>query len=329
MTYKHWLGLLAALVAGSLAAIAVVAEEGPAKKGFTLQEKDGEHLDVLLDGRTAARYMIAYDKSSPERLHETYKPYLHVFDAEGKRPITKGAGGKFTHHRGIFIGFSKLGFKGKRYDRWHMRSGEIVHEKFLAKESGPDEATITSLTHWLDDDDQPMLDEERTMTFRRGPEPARLVIDFTSKLTASYGPVTLDGDPEHAGVQYRPADEVNTKETTYVFPGEDTDPRKDLDLPWVGETYTLDGKRYSVVDLNHPDNPKGTRFSAYRDYGRFGAFFVKEIPEGESLTVRYRFLIAEGEMPPAAVIQKCWDDFAGVKKPTPVPPVTVKGRKGK
>ena len=34
----------------------------------------------------------------------------------------------------------------------------------------------------------------------------------------------------------------------------------------------LNGKKYSVVFLNHPDNPKGAHISAYRDYGRFGIF---------------------------------------------------------
>ena len=151
-----------------------------------------------------------------------------------------------------------------------------------------------------------------------------MIIDFTAKLQAKFGDILLGGDPEHGGIQYRPANEIDRKETTYVFPKEHADARKDLDYPWVGETYTLKGKRYSVVDMNHPDNPKKTRFSAYRDYGRFGAFFVAPINSGKSLTVKYRFLITDGEMPPIATIEKCWDEFAGVARPTSVPPVTVR-----
>jgi hypothetical protein len=49
--------------------------------------------------------------------------------------------------------------------------------------------------------------------------------------------------------------------------------------------------------MNHPDNPKQTLYSAYRDYGRFGAFFKKEIGAGETLTLRYRIWVVEGEMP--------------------------------
>jgi hypothetical protein len=126
-------------------------------------------------------------------------------------------------------------------------------------------------------------------------------------------------------VQFRPANEVDSQQTLYVFPKENADPRKDTDYPWVGETFTLGEQKYSVVDLNHPDNPRGTVFSAYRDYGRFGAFFKRELPHGETLTLKYRFLIADGEMPPAAMLQEAWDDFAGAAMPSAVPPITVRG----
>jgi len=283
------------------------------KAGFSLKDNPGENLDILLDGCIVARYMYAYDKSTPGRLHDTYKPYLHVFDAEGKTPITKGPGGLFTHHRGIFIGWNRIGFDGKTYDRWHMTGGEIIHQKFLEQEADADQASFTSFTHWNDETSKPIIEEERTMTIRRAPTPFRLLIEFIAKLKATDGDVMLDGDPEHAGIQYRPADEVVADETMYVFPKENADPKVDVDYPWVGETYTFNEKRYSIVEMNHPENPKDTKFSAYRDYGRFGAFFKREIKSGETLTVKYRFLIADGEMPATDVIQKCWDEFAGVE----------------
>ncbi len=279
-------------------------------KGFAIENKEGKYITVTFNGKNVARYMYEHDTSTKEKLHETYKPYLHIFDAAGKKTITKGPGGLYTHHRGIFIGWNRIQFKGRRYDRWHMKGGEIVHQSFEKLEADPGGATIISITAWNDNEGNPILKERRTMEFGCGPEAVRLQVDFTSKLTASYGMITLNGDPEHAGVQYRPGNEVVKKETKYFFPKEGADPRKDLDYPWVGESYTIFGKRYSVVHLNHPQNPKKTKYSAYRDYGRFGAFFEKEIPEGESLTVAYRFLIADGEMLPKKVIEKSWKKFA-------------------
>ncbi len=316
-------GLLFLLIGGPTTMISWCPAARAAEQGFSLKDTAGQHLDVLLDGRLVARYMYAFDKSTPKRRDETYKPYLHVFDAEGKQPITKGPGGLYTHHRGIFIGWMKITFGDKVYDRWHMIGGEIVHQKFLVEKATADEATFTSLTHWNEPDGQAFLVEERTMTFRRGPDSGRLMIDFHTELIAPRGDLKLGGDPEHAGVQYRPANEVDGKQTVYVFPKEKANAHKDLDYPWVGETYVLDGKKYSIIDLNHPGNPKKTKFSAYRDYGRFGAFPVATIKKGQALNLDYRFLVFDGEMPAAAAIQKWWDEYAGMTAPSPVPAVSV------
>lgn len=308
------------------------AGEAADPEGFALSDRPGEHLDVTLGGRVVARYVYAYDTSTPDRTHDTYKPFLHVFDAEGKQPITKGPGGEFTHHRGIFIGWNKIGHAGKEYDRWHMKTGAIVHRAFApeSRKADADSAAFTSVTDWNDDAGKPLLREERTMTFARGPAPARLAVTFISKLEAvQQGYVTLDGDPEHAGIQYRPADSLVRPDTVYVFPKENPKPHEDLDYPWVGMAYTLGGggdgggKRYSVVQLSHPDNPRGTRWSAYRNYGRFGAFPRATVKPGEPVTFLYRFLIADGEMPGADVIQKDWDTFAGRKDASAVPTITV------
>ena len=61
------------------------------------------------------------------------------------------------------------------------------------------------------------------MAFHRGPAPFRLMIDFTATLTAPRGDVRLEADPEHGGVQYRPADMsegLAKKETIFVLPKE-------------------------------------------------------------------------------------------------------------
>ena len=205
-----------------------------------------------------------------------------------------------------------------------MAAGDIVHKKFSDQKADTDEATFTSDTEWKLADGTPMLTEERTMTFHQAAAPARLMIDFSSKLTPPSGDVKLEGDPEHGGVQFRPSGDIDTKATDLRLPRrERRQPHKDLDYPWVGETFTLAGQKHSVVEMSHPENPKGTKWSAYRDYGRFGAYPTASVKKGESLTVKYRFLIADGEMPPAEAIQKSWDQFAGAKEPTPTPKVTV------
>ncbi len=289
--------------------------------GFTLTDNTGKYMDIMQDNRIVCRYMYEYDKSSKDRLNETYKPFLHVFDPEGKGPVTKGAGGKFTHHRGIFIGWKKVSHEGTDYDRWHMKGGEQIHQKFIKKEAGSRKAMITSQVFWNDNDNKPILKEDRSMSFLPAPKGFYALIDFHTVLKADAGDLVLGGDPEHSGVQFRPADEVDTAKTIYIFPKKDPDPKKDVDYPWVGETFSLNNKKYSVVIMNHPDNPKQTKFSAYRNYGRFGAFPTASIKSKSSLTLKYRFLVAEGEMPEIKTVQECYNKFSGKKDP--VPDITV------
>lgn len=298
-----------------LFAIAAHAEEPQA--GFSLKDQPAEHLDVLANGKTLARYMYAHDISTKESRTVTYKPYLHVFDKDGTAPITKGPGGLFPHHRGIFVGWNKMRVGGKDYDRWHMSGGDQVHREFVAQKADADGAGFTSRVEWMGNGEDPILEEKRVTTFYPAPAPAYAFIEVSTTLKAVGGETILGGDPEHAGLQYRPANEVKTKETKYVFPKENANPKKDRDYPWVGESYTLGDKRYSVVYLNHPGNPKDTAFSAYRDYGRFGGFFKADLAKDAELTIRCGFLIIEGEMPGAAWIQEHYNTYAGTSDPTP------------
>ena len=257
-------------------------------------DEKGEHLDILRDGKTLVRYMYAFDTSTPEARHETYKVYHHVFDPSGESPITKGPGGKYTHHRGIFIGFARLQHGGKSHDLWHMKGNcSIIHQKFLEQKADDQSATVTSLIHWDTDTDKTVLEEIRTLTVHFTPD-AHLLADWTTQLTAVNGDVVLRGDPEHAGIQYRPHNDVSVnKSAMYTFPKDGIDPLKDKDLPWVTLTYQLDDKTYSVQHMRHPDNPSDSVYSAYRNYGRFGNYFVKPIADGETLTLKYRFRITE------------------------------------
>lgn len=292
-----------------LLAVAGLAQE------FTFQDTQGKYLDVVYGGKKVARYMYAYDTTDKNTLHDTYKPYLHVFSDDGETLITKGPGGAFTHHRGIFIGWCKLGFEGKVYDRWHMKGGEQVHQRFEKQEAGKDSCVFTSVVNWNDNDKQAIVIEKRTMKVMPAEKPGYLLIDFVSEIQTPRGDVVLDGDPEHAGIQYRPSNDVDKSKTTYVYAGEKVDLKKDKDLAWIGETYMLSNKLYSVVMMNHPENPAGTRISAYRDYGRFGMFPKTEIAKGATKAFRYRFLIATGQMPEPAYIQKICSAFTGRQDP--------------
>lgn len=282
--------------------------------GFAWHDTPGKHLDLRCDGRPVLRYMYAYDPSTEETLHETYKVYYHVFDAAGENLLTKGPGGLYTHHRGIFIGWNRLTSGGREYDFWHMKGVTQQHRKVLCQTAGPVLGRLETLIHWVGPDERPVIVERRAVTVFRPARPAIALLDCRIELEAVAGDVFLNGDPEHGGFQYRPHNDVAEGEPSvkarYLFHKDGIDAHEDGNLPWVAESYGLGGKRYSVEHMNHPDNPQQSKYSAYRDYGRFGAFFTRQLAAGELLPLRYRILVLEGPLPSRDQLSAQYSAFA-------------------
>lgn len=278
---------------------------------YSVVDTPGKHLDIARpSGQPLLRYVYIRDTSTPEKAFDTSKVFAHVMAPDGKTTITKGPGGKYSHHRGIFIGWSKLKHKEKRHDLWHVKNAAQLHQEFLETAADENGGVVTSVISWVGNHDEILIEETRTYRIV-AEEGAYAVIDFVSELTAINGDVELNGDPEHAGVQFRPSQQVaENKSATYVMHEDGIDPREDLDLPWVAGTFRVGDQTWTVQHMNHPSNPDGARWSAYRDYGRFGPFTVVDIPNGESQMFKYRFRITQGEAPPRAVMAKHYQSYA-------------------
>lgn len=289
---------------------------------YTWEKEEGKHLDLLYKTRLVARYMFEpIDESSKERRDETYKPYCHIYKWWSKDHfITKGPGGKFPHHRGIYYGFSKISYtdaEGKKHsnvDTWHCRMAHQVHREFSAMEANEESASFTSVIDWIGNDGKAFATEARTMRF--SVVDSDVVVDFKSILTPLVPTMKVDGDPQHAGFQFRAANEVSelgTKSTYYLRPesgkgnpgatinwSAKNDTEATRDLPWKGMCFTLEDKQYTVAYLDSPANPKPARYSE-RDYARFGSYFAADVSKEKPLEVNYRLVIREGEMEPEEI----------------------------
>lgn len=315
--------------------VATLSHKKKPAKNFSWKNEMGQYLDLLFDGRKVTRYMYAYDDSTPQRAFETYKPFHHVFDEQGQDLLTNGPDGMhpylknevlYPHHRGLFIGWSRLECAGNTYSFWGMGGGVTQrHEKFLELAVGPVLAKSKALIHWNDKNGEPIIAEQRETTVfcqsspttGSGQAPTILLLDFSTELKAVRGDVYLDGDPEHAGFQYRAHDSVakGGKEVkpAYLFHKDGVDPKKD-NLPWVAMSYGLGERQYCVQYMDHPDNPKPTVYSANRDYGRFGAFFQQKINAGEVLKLLYRIWIVDDEMPKRETLSSKYSAFVDSPK---------------
>ncbi len=299
------------VLACSFAFLTLTTKLTHADDAYEVVVEKGKHADIVgPNGEAVLRYMFERDTSTPERKFDTAKVFAHVMAPGGKETLTKGAGGKFPHHRGIFIGWNRIDHGGKRHDLWHVRNTELKHQEFVTPEGDEDGAAIISKISWIGVDGKSLIEEQRTYRVIPSSE-AYALIDFVSELTAVNGDSTLDGDPEHAGVQFRPSQKVaENGSAKYTFHEEDIDPKKHKDLPWVACTFRIGDQTWTVQHMNHPSNPKGAVWSAYRDYGRFGPFPKFTIADDETQTLKFRFRVTKGEAPSRAEMAKQYEQFA-------------------
>lgn len=285
---------------------------------FKFKVTDGEHVDVLYGSRPVLRYMNKPRDGTTKDTHElSFKPFHHVFDPKtGEKLLTNGAGLAankdllFPHHRGLFFAFNRINTGDKQdSDTWHGRNGEYtLHEKMLATEAGEVFARHRALLTWHGRDGKTFATEERELTAYN--VAGGTLLDFVTELKTDRPKVRLDGDPQHAGFHFRANMEVskNGKANTYYLrpdgKGKVGETRNwdakgknaaTVNLPWNALSFVTGGERYTVLRINHPDNPKETRGSE-RDYGRFGDYFEYDLTPEKPLKLKYRVWIQEGEM---------------------------------
>ncbi|MEX2316797.1 MAG: DUF6807 family protein [Pirellulales bacterium] len=284
---------------------------------FRWVETPGESFELRYGDRPVIRYVCPkFDDSSKRRRDETYKPFHHVFSPDGGVQLTKGdPGGLYPHHRGLFYGFNQVTYgDGLRCDVWHCTDGaHQSHQRVIRQHADAESGGHVVAIDWHGRRGEVFAHEQRGITVRRRAN--GLEIDFDSHVETSDGkPIHLDGDPQHAGFHFRAAQEVaakTTKETYFVR----TDGKGALDetrnwdaasrnaamngqcenRPWLAMCIVLEGTRYTVLYIDHPDNPKPARYSE-RDYGRFGSYFVTDVTKDKPLDVKYRVWVQEGEM---------------------------------
>jgi Methane oxygenase PmoA len=276
--------------------------------------------ELQFNGRPVLRYMhTALDESSKDARMGTYKPYHHVYDPLGKRYLTKGPGGVFPHHRGLYFGFNRISYGEKQTaDTWHCNNGENEsHVAMLGEVAGPVLGRHRVKINWNGKKQDTFAVETREMTVYN--VPGGSLIEFASLLESQVGKVKLDGDPQHAGFQFRATQDVpdKTAKLTYYlrpdgkgefdkfrnWPGD----KQHANLPWNALSFVVDEQRYTCCYLDRPENPKEARFSE-RNYGRFGSYFEYELNQDHPLALNYRIWLQAGEMDVASV-QRLDDDF--------------------
>ncbi|HOV74722.1 MAG TPA: PmoA family protein [Candidatus Hydrogenedentes bacterium] len=280
---------------------------------FVFEEQPGSCL-LKGDGKTwMATMMAAFD---PAKRDETYKVYTHIHDFQGIAPITKGPGGKYPHHRGMFIGWKDVVANGLHFNLWEMANTSQRHVAWLERKGGLDSARQSERIHWCDPEGKVLIEETRTLAVRPGPGGVRL-FDFQSVLLAPSGDIQLRGDLQHAGMQVRMAQEVADHEdsTKYILPegAQELPDDKVVGAWWVCCSPVVRDVRYWVVHMTPSGHPLGQPVYSIRRYARFGAFFEPDLQAGKPSAFSFRIAVSDKELDRAA----CESLYADYCKPAP------------
>lgn len=236
---------------------------------------------------------------NPEDATSTCKVYHHVFAPDGAR-LTKGEGGTFQHHRGLFVGWNRTRWNGRRFDFWHLPNGESqrwVETQEPAALQLPNGAEVHHI-QWCAPDGTVVVDELRGLAVLEHDDDSYALL-LRIECRAPNGDVRLDGDPQHAGQQFRAPQryaEDDAEPVRYVRPEAAERHENDVwtSCDWIAQVQPGPDGPVTVLRIESPDNPGKTTWST-RPYGRFGATRTFDVTAERPLRIDQIYKVAMGE----------------------------------
>lgn len=238
------------------------------------------------------------------------------------------------HHKSLWFTHGEI--NGENFWGEGETAGRIVHDDFVTIRGAAEAGIIKSKNKYVAKSGKIVCTDTRTHIIYNRPEGP--VMDWIITVHASNGEVTF-GDTKEGSMAIRLAPTMRLKGK--VAQGHIVNSEGDRD----GETWgkraawcdyygpvagrgSVEDRTVGVAIFDHPDNPKHPTWWHVRDYGLFAAnpFGVHDfekktkgvgdivIPDGESLTFKYRFYFHKGDEKQGEVAEH-WADFAANKVP--------------
>jgi hypothetical protein len=253
--------------------------------------------DLYVDGKLAAHY--EHPVHDPAHHLDTCKPYHHIYAPDG-RLLSKGLGGLFEHHRGMFIGWNQITAGKETWDVWHCRKGEVMrHEGYgTPAELGLVGDWQVAKVSWRDGKDNVLLREQRAMK-ADAIAPGTTRFDVVIELAAEV-PLKLGSDPQHSGHQFRALQQFAEQDavpTRYLRPATAKAQPEDVwtDCDWLAQVLPFADGAVTILRVEHAGNPSPV-LSSTRPYGRFGTTFACDLVPNKPLRLHYTYLVVLGEL---------------------------------
>lgn len=321
------------------------------QKGFTLIDKPAnKKVEVRYDGKLLTAYCY---------FDSTEKPVLFPIKTVSGVTITRGYPvaprlGERTdhpHHLGLWLNYESV----NGLDFWNNSTaieaekkpkyGSIRHQKVLGSESKKEKGSLETLSHWVDQQGNVLLEEKTLFVFTK--KDHDFIIDRVSTLEAKMPEVIFkDVKDGMLGIRVARQLEMASKEpgkfvdahgnVTTVPPldnvvvsgmyvneegvkGDDVWGKRSR---WASLNGTLDGETISLAIIDHPKNPGYPTYWHARGYGLFAANPLGQkvfsegkeelnlsLKQGQKAVFRYRVIVHSGSTLTGTEISQQAADF--------------------
>ena len=284
---------------------------------FTLED-NGKALTVLEDGQPVLVYnyaMVEPPGPVPDRYRRAC--YVHPLYGLDGEVMTQDFPIDHFHHRGVFWAWPKTTVGDRLADVWTIVDIRQVHDKWVEKAAGADQAVVAAENVWQYEDDpgNPPVREAVRFVIHPADDIGR-AIDYTLTLT-NIGDevVTIRGqstkDKGYGGFCVRPDAMRRPLHFTSALGKLDEDMLR-MESPWADCSYAKKrgGDELSGVAIfQHPGNP-GYPHPGWitRAYGFLGCSWPHTEPHaldpGDAVTLKYRLYVHRGDAEAGKVLPR-------------------------
>lgn len=286
-------------------------------------ESTDRGMAVTVDGKPFTEYLTRSGS----------KPVLYpIVGPTGKKmtrgwpivPIAESEKNDHRHHRSLW--FTQEGVNGVNF--WleppegkplSGKAGEIVHREFVRSATEGNVGFIRTRNDWRDAKGNKICEDETTYRFAADDD--LRVIDFQIDLRASEDDLHFEDTKEGTfAVRVAGPMKVDSKQGGRIVNSRGQENAKAWGMPaeWVDYHGPIDGQTVGIAILSHPSNFRPIPRWHVRTYGLFAVNPIGEkdfppvdgvqqgsitIPKGDTLTLRYRVLLHEGDEKQADVAE--------------------------
>lgn len=295
------LAVLACLIASGFAAWPADAE--PALKARRAEDK----IEIYAGDSLITAYKYSHDQKYPY--------FWPVNGPASGESVTTESTEPYPHHHSLFFGCDKV--NGGNYWQEGNERGQILSRGPKIVEAEGARVVVTDECHWQIPGQDPVMADHRRITVS-APSEALRIIDFEITLDPLVD-ITIE-KTNHSLFSARMVPELSVEQGgTLVNAAGDSAEAGTFGVasPWCDYTGTRGEETEGLAIFQHPDNRWYPSKWFTRDYGFFSPtpMYWPEggqttLAKGETLTLRYRVVVHDGEAE-AAGIGALFEDYAG------------------